>query len=44
MGTRRSLESYIENIKKVTPQEVSEVAKKLQLDTVYFLKGEEENA
>ena len=44
MGTRRSLESYIENIKKVTPQEVSEVAKKLQLDTVYFLKGEREDA
>lgn len=36
-----SLEEYIENIKKVTPQEVAEVAKKLQLDTVYFLKGKE---
>ncbi len=42
--TRRTLDGYIENIKKVTPQSVAEVAGKLQLDTVYFLKGESENA
>ncbi len=41
-GTNLSLDAYIENIKKVTPDEVAEVARKLQLDTVYFLKGKEE--
>lgn len=40
-GTNVSLETYIEKIKAVTPEEVSAVAKKLQLDTVYFLKGKE---
>lgn len=38
-----TLEEYIENIKKVTVTEVAEVAKKLQLDTVYFLAGEDES-
>lgn len=41
-GTNRTLEEYIENIKKVTVDDVVEVAKKIQLDTVYFLAGEEE--
>lgn len=40
-GTNTTLETYIENIKNVTPQEVAEAAKKLQLDTVYFLNGKE---
>ena len=38
-GTNTSLEDYIENIKKVTVEDVVAVAKKLQLDTVYFLAG-----
>ena len=42
--TDRSLDEYIESIRKVTVDDVSNVAKKLQLDTVYFLKGENENA
>lgn len=40
-GTNRSLDEYIENIKKVTVEDVIAVAKKLQLDTVYFLAGKE---
>ena len=40
--TNRTLEEYIENIKKVTIDDVCAVAKKLQLDTVYFLAGEDE--
>ena len=35
---------YIDNIKKVTPESVAEIAKKLQLDTIYFLKGDNNNA
>lgn len=41
-NTNRTLEEYIENIKKVTIDDVCRVAKKLQLDTVYFLAGEDE--
>ncbi len=41
--TKRGLDEYIENIKKVTVADVTEVAKKLTLDTVYFLTGEKEN-
>lgn len=40
-GTNISLEDYIENIKKVTVEDVVAVSKKLQLDTVYFLAGKE---
>lgn len=40
-GTNTSLPEYIENIKKVTVEDVVEVAKKIQLDTVYFLAGKE---
>ena len=39
-GTNVSLEDYIENIKEVTVEDVVAVAKKLQLDTVYFLNGQ----
>ena len=42
--TNRSLDEYIDNIKKVTVEDVTKIAKKLKLDTVYFLKGEENNA
>ena len=40
-GTNRTLDEYIENIKKVTVEDVVSVAEKLQLDTVYFLAGKE---
>lgn len=40
-GTNITLEEYIEKVQKVTPEQVSAVAKKLTLDTVYFLKGKE---
>lgn len=40
-GTGVTLEEYIENIQKVTVSDVVRVAKKLKLDTVYFLKGKE---
>ncbi len=38
-GTNRTIEEYIENIKKVTVEDVVRVANKIELDTVYFLKG-----
>ena len=38
-GTNRDIEKVKEQILKVTPEAVSAVAKKLELDTVYFLKG-----
>ena len=36
-----TLEEYIENIKKVTVEDVVRIANKIQIDTVYFLKGKE---
>ncbi len=41
-GTDMPLEAFIEGIKRVTPGDVANVAKKLRLDTVYFLAGKEE--
>ena len=38
-GKMITLEELAESIKKVTKEEVMQVAKKIQLDTVYFLKG-----
>lgn len=38
-GTNRDIEQAKEQILKVTPQDVAKAAKKLELDTVYFLKG-----
>ena len=34
-----TLEEVAESIKKVTKEDVMKVAEKIQLDTVYFLKG-----
>lgn len=34
-----TLEELVENVKKVTKEDVMKVAEKVQLDTVYFLKG-----
>lgn len=41
LGTNTTLEEYISLIKAVTPEDVIRVAQKIQLDTVYFLKGKE---
>ncbi|SDY69703.1 Predicted Zn-dependent peptidase [Evansella caseinilytica] len=40
----RPLEMWTEEIDKVTKEDVVKVAQKMQLDTVYFLKGKEEAA
>lgn len=40
--TNMSIDDYIEGIKNVTVDDVVRVAKKLKLDTVYFLKGKED--
>lgn len=40
-GTNRTVEECIRRVKRVTVDKVAAVAKKLQLDTVYFLKGRE---
>ena len=40
--TGKTLDEIIERVKKVTVSDVVEVSKKLQLDTVYFLKGRSE--
>lgn len=41
-GTNRDIEYVKEQISRVTVEDVCEVAKKLELDTVYFLTGKEE--
>lgn len=41
MGSCVDISEYIENIKKVTVDDVKRVANKIQLDTVYFLAGKE---
>ncbi|MEE1351766.1 MAG: pitrilysin family protein [Clostridia bacterium] len=43
VGTNTEISEYIENISKVTKEDVVRVARKLQLDTVYFLAGKGEN-
>ncbi|WP_273130464.1 EF-P 5-aminopentanol modification-associated protein YfmF [Metabacillus sp. HB246100] len=35
----RTFEEYLDGIENVTPDQVREVASKIELDTVYFLKG-----
>lgn len=35
----RSFEDYLNGIEKVTKEEVTKVAQKIELDTIYFLKG-----
>lgn len=38
-GHKRTIEEWLEGIGNVTKEQVKEVAKKIQLDTIYFLKG-----
>jgi predicted Zn-dependent peptidase len=43
-GTDRSVEQWLNGIDAVSKQDVIDVAKKLTLDTIYFLKGGSSNA
>ena len=36
-----SLNEYIENIEKVSKEDVINIAKDVKIDTIYFLSGEE---
>ncbi|EIT85143.1 inactive metalloprotease ymfF [Fictibacillus macauensis ZFHKF-1] len=40
---KRTIEEWLDGIEAVTKKQIVEVAKKVQLDTIYFLKGKEEN-
>jgi len=42
LNKRYTIEEYIENIEKVQKEQLPEVAKRIQLDTVFFLKGTKE--
>ena len=41
INSELSLEDVIENMKKVTVEDVVKVARKVKLDTIYFMKGKE---
>lgn len=41
-GSNNTIDGIIENIRKVTVDDVVKVAKKIELDTVYFLEGKED--
>jgi len=41
-GTKETIDEKIAKIKAVTKSQVAEIAKKLELDTVYFLDGKED--
>lgn len=40
-GENQSIDEYVSNISKVTKEDVIEIAKKIDMDTIYFLYGEE---
>lgn len=40
-GENQSIDEYISNISKVTKENVIEIAQKIDIDTIYFLYGEE---
>lgn len=40
-GENQSIDEYISNISKVTKKNVIEIAQKIDIDTIYFLYGEE---
>ena len=42
LGTNKTLEEIIENVKKVQISDVVDVAKYVELDTIYFMTGNEE--
>lgn len=40
LGTKYTeIEQYVENIKKVMPYQINEIAKKMQINTIYFLRN-----
>ena len=41
MGSNKTLEEIIENVKKVTREDVVYISKFIELDTVYFMTGNE---
>ena len=41
MGSNKTLEEIIENVKKVTKEDVIYVSKFIELDTIYFMTGNE---
>ena len=42
LGSNKTLEEIIENVKKVQISDVVDVAKYVELDTIYFMTGNEE--
>lgn len=43
LNKRYTIDEYIANVEKVTKEQLPEVAKRIQLDTVFFLKGTKED-
>jgi predicted Zn-dependent peptidase len=43
LGVEESVDEYLEKINKVTREEIIAAAEKIQLDTIYFLKGVQGN-
>jgi predicted Zn-dependent peptidase len=41
-GRRRSLEEILEGIERTTKEDIARVAQKVEIDTIYFLRGKEE--
>ncbi|MED4728094.1 pitrilysin family protein [Aneurinibacillus migulanus] len=41
-GRRRSLEEILDGISRTTKEDVARVAQKVEIDTIYFLRGKEE--
>jgi predicted Zn-dependent peptidase len=41
-GSNRTLEEIIENIKKVTIEDVTKIGSRIELDTIYFMTGNKE--
>ena len=38
-GKSTDIEQYVENIRKVQPKQINEVAKKIDINTIYFLRN-----
>ena len=38
-GNEKSVEDYIERMKKINKEDVIEVAKKVEINTIYFLRN-----
>ncbi len=42
-GKKRSIDEWMQQIDEVTKEDIIRIAQKVKLDTIYFLKGKEEN-